>query len=84
MIEPTRQPITVPPRSYVIGEDILDSILIEQKNKIFRMIHNKQYDKALGAVIVLTELWNTFGYSYKAEEILKVMDSMKKANQTIK
>lgn len=82
MIEPTRQPVTVPPRSYVVGEDVMDNLLIHQKDKILHLINRGEYEQALGAVKVLSDLWFMFGYSYKADEILDRIKNRRKHTKT--
>jgi hypothetical protein len=71
MYNPTDRNVTAPARSYIIPEDELDSILIHQKDKIIKMIRNGKTEQALGAIKVLTELWYSLNYAYKADELIK-------------
>lgn len=67
---------------YDIAEPIIDSILINQKNKILFWLNDLERcrnrekfivlkSQILGAIIILADMWAAFGYSYKAEEITK-------------
>lgn len=72
---------------YDIPEDLMDSILISQKEQLLQMINElpvrepKTQDMAMlkackvsqivGAIKVLSNLWSFFGYSYKTEELIK-------------
>ena len=67
---------------YTISEDIIDSVLFHQKNRLLTWINELERcqdkdtfiglkSKILGAVVILANLWAVFGYSYKAEELTK-------------
>ena len=50
-------------------EDDLDNILIRQKNRIVKMIHNRQLGLAKAALDTVEELWSTTNYGYKHKEL---------------
>lgn len=67
---------------YTIDENLMDSVLIHQKDRILSWLNDLEKcrdrerfislkSQILGAVIVLANMWSLFGYSYKAEEITK-------------
>ena len=67
---------------YTIDETIIDSVLLHQKNRLLTWINELERcqdkdifiglkSKILGAVVILANLWDVFGYSYKAEELTK-------------
>ena len=75
MIQPTNG-------KYTIDEDIIDSVLLHQKNRLLTWINELERcrsresfialkSKILGAIVILANLWAVFGYSYKAEELKK-------------
>lgn len=88
MISPTTQPITIGPRTYPVPEDLLDNMLVGQKDKILRWVSemesckdatkfNNLKQRVLGALIIVMDLWSIFEYSYKAEEITERLQTMK-------
>ena len=75
MIQPTNG-------KYTIDENIIDSVLLHQKNRLLTWINELERcrsrerfialkSKILGAIVILANLWSVFGYSYKAEELTK-------------
>ena len=67
---------------YTIDEQVMDSILLQQKNRLLTWINELEKcrsrerfialkSKILGAIVILSNLWSVFGYSYKSEELSK-------------
>ena len=73
---------------YTISEDIIDSVLFHQKNRLLTWINELERcqdkdtfiglkSKIFGAVVILANLWGVFGYSYKAEELTKRLQEIR-------
>jgi len=73
---------------YTIDESLVDSILVHQKDMILKWLNELEScrsrdnflilkSKILGAVIILSNLWNVFNYSYKAEEITQRINKIR-------
>ncbi len=66
--------------NYTLPESIVDSILIHQKDKILSLLiqiemckdpvtFKNLYNQAIGAIVIVTDMWSVFGYLYKAKEL---------------
>ena len=77
---------------YDIPEDLMDGVLIHQKDRMIKWLNEMEtttdtvkftntYNKVMGAVIVLANLWSLFGYSYKAEELTKRITKMRTSHK---
>jgi len=60
------------------NEEKLDNILVKQKDKIIKMIHNRQLGLAKAALNTVEELWSTTNYGYKHQELT---DMLKRARR---
>lgn len=58
----------------MIKEDVLDNILVSQKDGILSLINNAHYEKAIHALETLQSLWIATNYEYKLKELIKRID----------
>ena len=56
----------------------LTNILIRQKDKIIKLIHNRQLGLAKAALDTVEELWSTTNYGYNHQELT---DMLKRARR---
>jgi hypothetical protein len=56
-----------------LKEDDLDNILVRQKARIIKMIHNRQLGLAKAALDTVEELWSSTNYGYKLTELREML-----------
>ena len=53
----------------IISEEMLDNLLVGQKDRILSAINDKEYVKAIAMLGAVWELWKATSYSYKGREV---------------